>query len=321
MKTLRFFLSSTVLAAFAAGAIHSTAWAAAPDLKDKVVLANPDKYQVTLRIGGSQRHIQPRKASVLSPKRYPLNVEFWSGNARTGWKTTPITSAGIFDFRWRGGHWTLLRRPPRSTTTSRTTAYRAPTYRRSTGSYPRTLRSPRYAGRPPAYRGGWVSPRWPLWCRGVWGRATLYRFVRDEEDRDLIRDIIIGREIDDAIRDEIDDALRDRLIAMPYDERRELERAIDDISRLNPDDWRDITTLPADDWDRLRDDIGSEIVDTASQYWGVGAATFRQVVVCGGGAYLWGEHIKRAFKQAEVLDAPEFANARGFYRFAAHIGG
>lgn len=68
-------------------------------------------------------------------------------------------------------------------------------------------------------------------------------------------------------------------------------------------------------------DIGKEIVDTASQYWGPGAATFRQVIVCGGGAYLWGDHIKRAFRHAIVLEHPEFANARGFYRFAAHIGG
>ena len=66
------------------------------------------------------------------------------------------------------------------------------------------------------------------------------------------------------------------------------------------------------------DDIGQEIVDTARQYWGTGAATMRSVLVCGGGAYLWGEHIRRAFRQAVVLDKPELANARGFYRFAAN---
>ena len=66
-------------------------------------------------------------------------------------------------------------------------------------------------------------------------------------------------------------------------------------------------------------DVGDEIVDTAAQYWGRDAATFRQVIVCGGGAYLWGEHIKRAFSHAVVLPEPEFANARGFYRFAVHL--
>ena len=68
------------------------------------------------------------------------------------------------------------------------------------------------------------------------------------------------------------------------------------------------------------DDIGREIVDTAAQYWGPGAATMRQVIVCGGGAYLWGDHIKAAFRQAVVLESPELANAQGFYRFAAHLG-
>ena len=68
-------------------------------------------------------------------------------------------------------------------------------------------------------------------------------------------------------------------------------------------------------------DIGQEIVDTASQYWGAGAATMRRVIVCGGGAHLWGDHIKRAFRQTVVVERPEFANARGFYRFAAHLAG
>ena len=66
------------------------------------------------------------------------------------------------------------------------------------------------------------------------------------------------------------------------------------------------------------DDIGQEIVDTARQYWGADAATFRSVIVCGGGAHLWGTHVKRAFRQAVILDKPELANARGFYRFAAN---
>jgi plasmid segregation protein ParM len=70
----------------------------------------------------------------------------------------------------------------------------------------------------------------------------------------------------------------------------------------------------------ILEDIGTEIVDTAEQYWGPGAATFRQVLVCGGGAYLWGERVKRAFRQAVVLERPEMANARGFYRFAVHVG-
>ena len=69
-------------------------------------------------------------------------------------------------------------------------------------------------------------------------------------------------------------------------------------------------------------DIGNEILATATQHWGQGAATFRRVIVCGGGAYLWGEQIKARLghKGVVVMDAPEFANARGFYRFAANLG-
>jgi plasmid segregation protein ParM len=67
------------------------------------------------------------------------------------------------------------------------------------------------------------------------------------------------------------------------------------------------------------DDIRQEIVDTAAQYWAARAATMRQVIVCGGGAHLWGDHVKRAFRQAVVVEQPELANARGFYRFAANL--
>lgn len=69
----------------------------------------------------------------------------------------------------------------------------------------------------------------------------------------------------------------------------------------------------------LLDDIGQEIVDTAAQYWGGGAATFQQVIVCGGGAHLWGRRVQRAFRHTTVLDEPQFANAQGFHCFAAHL--
>lgn len=68
-------------------------------------------------------------------------------------------------------------------------------------------------------------------------------------------------------------------------------------------------------------EIGQEIVDTATQYWGSGAATMRQVLVCGGGAYLWGDAIRRAFRQAVVIPRPELANATGFFRFACNTDG
>ena len=67
------------------------------------------------------------------------------------------------------------------------------------------------------------------------------------------------------------------------------------------------------------EDIGHEIIDTATQYWGAGAATMRQILICGGGAYLWGEALRRAFRQAVVLPQPELANATGFFRFAGNI--
>lgn len=66
--------------------------------------------------------------------------------------------------------------------------------------------------------------------------------------------------------------------------------------------------------------IGQEIVETARLYWGATASTFRQVLIIGGGAYIWQDHIVKAFKHAIVLPEPEMVNARGFAKFASYKG-
>ena len=183
MKTIQLIISNAlVLSCFLAMGDSVARAAAAKDLKDKVVLANPDKYAATLKLGTKQRNIQPRKASVLSPRRYPLSIEYWSGKRAVGWTKTQIPSAGVYVFRWRGGQWSLSPRSSQSTPTSAarrtTTTRRSSSYRQSTGSYRRVVRGPTYSAR---WRGG----RWPYWVRGVWGIGKLYQFIRDEEDRDL----------------------------------------------------------------------------------------------------------------------------------------
>lgn len=69
------------------------------------------------------------------------------------------------------------------------------------------------------------------------------------------------------------------------------------------------------------DEIGKEIVETARQHWGASAATFRSVLVIGGGAHIWRDHITAAFPHAKILTSPEFANARGFAKFAEYTAG
>ena len=69
------FFSSIILPAIAL---------AAPDVSGKVILANLDRYEAYLKVGETRRVINPRKASVLTPKRYPLTIEYWSGNTRGG---------------------------------------------------------------------------------------------------------------------------------------------------------------------------------------------------------------------------------------------
>lgn len=61
--------------------------------------------------------------------------------------------------------------------------------------------------------------------------------------------------------------------------------------------------------------LAAQVLATATQRWN-GGARLDAVLVTGGGAHLVGVEIKKAFRHAQVLVDPVFANVTGFYRFA-----
>ncbi len=111
-----FAIRLTAAIALTAVTIPSSVALAAPDVSNKVVLANLDRYDAVLKVGSIQREIKPKKASVLSPKRYPVTVQYWSGNTKTGWRTQTISTAGTYAFNFKRGSWELaeLKRPTTS---------------------------------------------------------------------------------------------------------------------------------------------------------------------------------------------------------------
>ena len=226
------------------------------DIEGKVVLANVDRYPADFRVGSLKKQIAPGKATLLSPKRFPITVEVWTGaRGRAAWERQSIPSAGIYAFRFQNGRWTLSKHQPRRTTARvRGTRTHRPTYRRTTGSTPRVVRG---SGRP--YYGG----RYPLLRRVAGNVLWLYRFVRDEDDRDLLRDIIIGGEIDSEIEREILDKLDDIAVNLPAYERREFERALDDLTNLDARDLKDLDGATDEEWGQVRDALGGQVTDNA----------------------------------------------------------
>ncbi len=226
------------------------------DIEGKVVLANIDRYPASFRIGSIQKKIAPNKASLLSPTRFPVAIEIWNG-VRSGpaWERQNIPAAGIYTFQYQNGRWSLSKHQPRATTArARGATASRPTYRRTTGSTPRVVRG---SGR--VYYGGRV----PLLRRVAGNVLSLYRFIRDEDDRDLIRDIIIGREIDREIEREILDRLDDIAVNLPAYERREFERALDDLRDLNDRDLKDLEGATDEEWSQVRDVLGDQVTDNA----------------------------------------------------------
>jgi hypothetical protein len=226
------------------------------DIEGKVVLANLDRYSANFRVGSVRKEIAPNKASLLRPKRFPIAIEIWNG-ARTGpaWEPKTIPDAGVYAFQYQSGRWTLSKHQPSAavTRTRGTTASR-PSIRRVTGSTPRVVRG---SGR--VYYGG----RFPLLTRVAGDVLWLYRFVRDEDDRDLIRDIIIGREIDREIERELWDRLDDIAVNLPAYERLEFERALDDLRDLDDQDLKDLEDATENEWEQVRDTLGDQVTDNA----------------------------------------------------------
>ena len=83
MTTMKNEVLRPLLASFVV--LLSGAVQAETSIDGKIVLANMDRYPAHIRVGTKRREIKPQKASVLTPRRYPAMVEYWSGNTTTGW--------------------------------------------------------------------------------------------------------------------------------------------------------------------------------------------------------------------------------------------
>ena len=87
------------------GVVAATTNGQAADVSKKVVLANLDRNEFTFRVGKVQKKITSKKASVLSPKKYPITLEIWSGNNKLGWQKQTFETAGVYVLRYQNGLW------------------------------------------------------------------------------------------------------------------------------------------------------------------------------------------------------------------------
>ncbi len=200
---------------------------AAPDIAGKVVLANLDRYDAYLKSGKSRREIKPKKASVLSPKKYPVTIEFWSGNTATAWQKHTIRKAGIYGLNFQRGRWSLkelkkgVTRRPVTRPSSRVVRERIVTQP--------VRRLPINADR----------MRWSPLARAAYAAGKVYQFVRDEQDRDLLRHLLI-RAREDEDWDRLERWIGDAKIPELY--KKDLREAFDDLGRLSDADWKMIDT-------------------------------------------------------------------------------
>ena len=243
-------LLSTVVVS--AAFLLPTAAYSAPDVSGKIVLANLDRYDAYLRLGKTRREIKPKKASVLSPKKYPVTIEYWAGNTNAGSRKHTITEAGIYGLNFKRGLWTLTAlnrgktaaaaKPPAPAAIARSRSARAS-----------QVRAPVRRGRINADRN-----RWSPLAQAAWFGGSIYQFVRDEQGRDIVRHLLIEgrandwRDFADWLRDT--DKIGDGPKAELYD-------AMDDLSKLSDADWNEIETADEADWDQARADVGDLVSD------------------------------------------------------------
>lgn len=228
--------SILLVALLLAGAVSSEALGA-PDLSDRVVLANLDRYEAYLRFGEVLREIKPKKASALSPKQYPVMIEYWSGDVSTGWKKQTIREAGVYGFEFAQGRWSL-------TKLVKGTSWRA------------VVSSPKIDSKPAKPRPSPVvlRDRSPA-ERAAYAAAQTYQFAQDEQDRERLRRLLTR-----ARQNEDFDRVERWLLAsaVPEDYRKELREAYEDLARL-----RSVDRISADeeDWIRQLADLGDLVSD------------------------------------------------------------
>ncbi len=239
-------LSLTMIACIVLAATPKLA-RAAPDVSGKVVLANLDRYDAFLRVGKTRREIKPRKASILTPKQYPVTIEFWSGNTKAGWRKQTIGKAGIYGLNFKSGTWSLMELK-KGTSARPTTRPSSKTVRQRIVRQP-VRRLPINADR----------NRWSPLARAAYAAGKIYQFVRDEQDRDLLRHLLI-RAREDEDYDRLERWLRDAKIPELY--KHDLRDAFEDLGRLSAADWKEIDTADEKDWDQARADVGDLISDS-----------------------------------------------------------
>lgn len=228
------------------------AQAAPKNVDGKLVLANLDRYHVTLRMGKSRKDVQPKKASVLAPKKYPVELEYWSGNTRTGWKKMAIKEPGIYGLNYRRGQWQLAKLSPGKTAKKRVTA-RKPVVRQR-----QARRQAKQTVRPAVRRPlNADRRRWSSLTRAAWFAGSLYQFVRDEQDRELLRHLLINGKLEDW--KDFERWLDGEKIAVPYKE--ELRDAFDSLAKLSDADWKAIAEAGDKDWATTREELGDLLTE------------------------------------------------------------
>jgi hypothetical protein len=231
--------------AVSAAILIPTVAQSAPDVSDKVVLANLDRYPAQLKLGNTRREVAPKKASVLKPKKYPVTVEFWSGNTKNGWKKLSIAKAGMYGMNFKKGVWTVAElKRGKSTAKAPSPA----TVEKSRATRAKAVPNPVRRGPINADRS-----RWHPLARAAWFTGSVYNFVRDEQDRSAVRRLI--RDGRNADWKDAKDWLKgyDKIGDGP---KAELYSAMDELSTLSGADWKEIETADEKDWGQAKTDLG-----------------------------------------------------------------
>ncbi|WP_419194249.1 hypothetical protein, partial [Novipirellula herctigrandis] len=229
-----------------AGSFFNSSTKGAANGADKVVLANLDRYDAYLKIRTTRREIKPGKASVLVPRSFPVTIELWAGNTRRAWKTQTITKPGTYGLNFKRGNWELTELKKRTTSAK-------PVVRSAARPSSRIVR--RHIIDRPVRRLPLNADRnrWSPLARAAYAAGTIYQFVRDEQDRELLRHLLI-RAREDEDWEQLEDWIRDCKIPELYKD--DLRDAFDDLSRLSDAQWDDVVTADEEDWDAARADLG-----------------------------------------------------------------
>lgn len=265
MQALRMTLGGMLLISVAANAQAPAPPPGASTTANKIILANMEDHAATIRIGEQQADIAANKAKLLTASKYPVTVQYWSGHEGVAWKSASVPQPGIYMLKLDDGQWTLVAKKAAPAKPAAPSPAAAAATTKSQGAVARQSGYPPAGGRSTGGGGGGgsgggqggagVAQGLNAAYNAVAAGASLYKFARDEQDRQSVRNFV--NDLKNVKPADVDKWLDGKGASAA--DRQSIGKQFENLDKMTDKDWKNVENMKADDWKSLQSQMGNSV--------------------------------------------------------------